>query len=102
MGAVRPARRAKVSQNCGGWISRSDSRRRVRGTGKLNQCGLRVRFFCAGNEPRSNTRNLKVVSPSDNNKNGQSGQPGAPKYRKIAGVGLVDQIRDGAFAALGS
>jgi adenylate kinase len=31
---------------------------------------------------------------------GQSGQPGAPKYRKIAGVGAVDQIRDRAFAAL--
>jgi adenylate kinase len=31
---------------------------------------------------------------------GQSGQPGAPKYRKIAGVGAVDQIRDSAFAAL--
>ena len=30
----------------------------------------------------------------------QSGQPGAPKYRKIAGVGAVDQIRDSAFAAL--
>jgi adenylate kinase len=29
-----------------------------------------------------------------------SGQPGAPKYRKIAGVGPVDQIRDSAFAAL--
>jgi len=34
------------------------------------------------------------------NKWAKSGQPGAPKYRKIAGVGLVDQIRDGAFAAL--
>lgn len=31
---------------------------------------------------------------------GKSGQPGAPKYRKIAGVGAVDQIRDSAFAAL--
>lgn len=30
----------------------------------------------------------------------QSGQPGAPKYRKIAGVGPVEQIRDSAFAAL--
>ena len=30
----------------------------------------------------------------------KSGQPGAPKYRKIAGVGAVDQIRDSAFAAL--
>lgn len=30
----------------------------------------------------------------------QSGQPGAPKYRKIAGVGPVDTIRDSAFAAL--
>jgi adenylate kinase len=30
----------------------------------------------------------------------QSGQPGAPKYRKIAGVGPVDAIRDSAFAAL--
>lgn len=30
----------------------------------------------------------------------ESGQPGAPKYRKIAGVGPVDQIRDAAFAAL--
>lgn len=29
-----------------------------------------------------------------------SGQPGAPQYRKIAGVGLVEQIRDSAFAAL--
>lgn len=29
-----------------------------------------------------------------------SGNPGAPKYRKIAGVGPVDQIRDNAFAAL--
>jgi adenylate kinase len=31
---------------------------------------------------------------------GQSGQPGAPKYRRIAGVGPVEQIRDAAFAAL--
>lgn len=30
----------------------------------------------------------------------QSGLPGAPKYRRIAGVGPVDQIRDSAFAAL--
>lgn len=30
----------------------------------------------------------------------KSGQPGAPKYRKIAGVGAVDAIRDAAFAAL--
>lgn len=30
----------------------------------------------------------------------QSGQPGAPKYRKIAGVGAVDVIRDEVFAAL--
>ncbi|MCX7208860.1 MAG: adenylate kinase [Burkholderiales bacterium] len=29
-----------------------------------------------------------------------SGKPGAPKYRKIAGVGPVDVIRDSAFAAL--
>lgn len=29
-----------------------------------------------------------------------SGKPGAPKYRKIAGVGQVDQIRDSAFKAL--
>jgi len=29
-----------------------------------------------------------------------SGDAGAPKYRKIAGVGPVDQIRDSAFAAL--
>jgi adenylate kinase len=29
-----------------------------------------------------------------------SGQPGAPKYRRIAGVGPVEQIRDAAFAAL--
>ncbi len=34
------------------------------------------------------------------NKWAQSGQPGAPKYRKIAGVGPVDTIRDAAFAAL--
>lgn len=30
----------------------------------------------------------------------RSGQPGAPKYRKIAGIGAVDEIRDRAFAAL--
>ncbi len=30
----------------------------------------------------------------------QSGLPGAPKYRKIAGVGPVEQVRDAAFAAL--
>lgn len=30
----------------------------------------------------------------------QSGQPGAPRYRKIAGVGPVETIRDKAFAAL--
>ncbi|MEC5216582.1 adenylate kinase [Actimicrobium sp. GrIS 1.19] len=30
----------------------------------------------------------------------QSGLPGAPKYRKIAGVGPVETIRDAAFAAL--
>ncbi|HEV7856679.1 MAG TPA: adenylate kinase [Herminiimonas sp.] len=29
-----------------------------------------------------------------------SGEPGAPKYRKIAGVGPVEQIRDSAFKAL--
>ena len=29
-----------------------------------------------------------------------SGKPGAPKYRKIAGVGPVDQISDSAFKAL--
>lgn len=29
-----------------------------------------------------------------------SGTPGAPKYRKIAGVGPVEQIRDSAFKAL--
>jgi adenylate kinase len=34
------------------------------------------------------------------NKWAQSGQAGAPKYRKIAGVGPVDTIRDSAFAAL--
>ncbi|MFZ6749502.1 adenylate kinase [Undibacterium sp. Ren11W] len=30
----------------------------------------------------------------------KSGQPGAPKYRKIAGVGPVEAIRDSAFAEL--
>lgn len=30
----------------------------------------------------------------------KSGQPGAPQYRKIAGVGAVEQIRESAFAAL--
>ena len=30
----------------------------------------------------------------------QSGLPGAPKYRRITGVGPVEQIRDAAFAAL--
>lgn len=34
------------------------------------------------------------------NKWALSGQPGAPKYRKIAGVGPVETIRDKAFAAL--
>jgi adenylate kinase len=34
------------------------------------------------------------------NKWALSGQPGAPKYRKIAGVGAVDAIRDKVFAAL--
>ena len=34
------------------------------------------------------------------NKWAQSGQSGAPKYRKIAGVGPVETIRDKAFAAL--
>ena len=32
----------------------------------------------------------------------KSGQPGAPKYRKIEGVGAVETIRDNAFAALQS
>ncbi|MFJ9450737.1 MULTISPECIES: adenylate kinase [unclassified Herbaspirillum] len=32
----------------------------------------------------------------------ESGQPGAPQYRKIAGVGPVEQIRESAFAALAS
>ncbi len=30
----------------------------------------------------------------------RSGTPGAPKYRKIAGVGAVEEIRDRAFKAL--
>jgi len=30
----------------------------------------------------------------------QSGQSGAPKYRKISGVGQVEAVRDSAFAAL--
>ena len=30
----------------------------------------------------------------------QTGQPGAPKYRRISGVGPGEQIRDAAFAAL--
>ena len=30
----------------------------------------------------------------------QSGQPGAPRYRKVSGVGPVDAIRDSVFAAL--
>jgi len=34
------------------------------------------------------------------NKWAQSGHPGAPKYRKIAGIGPVETIRDRAFAAL--
>ena len=32
----------------------------------------------------------------------ESGQPGAPQYRKIAGVGPVEQIRESACAALAS
>jgi adenylate kinase len=36
------------------------------------------------------------------NKWAQSGVPGAPKYRKIAGLGPVEQIRDSALAALQS
>jgi len=34
------------------------------------------------------------------NKWAESGLPGAPKYRKISGVGPVDKVRDAAFAAL--
>lgn len=30
----------------------------------------------------------------------QSGQPGAPQYRKVAGVGSIEQIRDNTMAAL--
>ena len=30
----------------------------------------------------------------------ESGLPGAPKYRRISGVGPVEQVRDNAFAAL--
>ena len=36
------------------------------------------------------------------NKWAASGQPGAPKYRKIDGIGPVETIRDKAFAALSS
>ena len=32
---------------------------------------------------------------------GKSGEPGAPKYVKVAGVGKVEGIRDSIFAALG-
>ena len=32
----------------------------------------------------------------------KSGTPGAPKYRRIDGLGPVEQIRDSAFAALAS
>ena len=31
-----------------------------------------------------------------------SGEPAAPKYRRIAGIGSVDEIRDRSFAALAS
>jgi adenylate kinase len=34
------------------------------------------------------------------NKWAESGKPGAPKYRKISGVGPVEKIRDKAFEAL--
>jgi len=34
------------------------------------------------------------------NKWAQSGLPGAPKYRKISGVGPVEEVRDATFAAL--
>jgi adenylate kinase len=34
------------------------------------------------------------------NKWAQSGLPGAPKYRRISGVGPVEAIREAAFAAL--
>ena len=30
----------------------------------------------------------------------QTGKPGAPKYRKIAGIGPVEEVRERAFAAL--
>ncbi|MGZ8273295.1 MAG: adenylate kinase, partial [Burkholderiaceae bacterium] len=30
----------------------------------------------------------------------KSGQPGAPRYRRISGVGSVDEIKQRAFAAL--
>ncbi len=36
------------------------------------------------------------------NKWAESGEPGAPKYRKIEGIGPVEEIRDRAFAALAS
>ncbi len=36
------------------------------------------------------------------NKWAESGEPGAPQYRKIDGVGEVSAIRDKAFAALGA
>ncbi len=36
------------------------------------------------------------------NKWAQSGLPGAPKYRKISGVGPVEQVRDAASAAVSS
>ena len=34
------------------------------------------------------------------NKWAESGMPGAPKYRRISGVGPVEAVRDAAFAAL--
>jgi adenylate kinase len=34
------------------------------------------------------------------NKWAQTGQPGAPQYRKISGIGPVEEIRERAFAAL--
>jgi adenylate kinase len=34
------------------------------------------------------------------NKWAESGEPGAPKYRKIEGLGPVEEVRDRAFAAL--
>jgi adenylate kinase len=34
------------------------------------------------------------------NKWAQSGTAGAPKYRKISGVGPVEQVREAAFSAL--